>query len=104
MIPVDCAAAILSMKSRYNKLKDHDPDRAEEFLLNSGNKDSDFGENSKVLNPTIESTYNFIDFIFNSMKTMHKDIQPLKIIYERTLKVMQNWTNGLIYHYLNHSN
>ena len=97
IMPGNCTAAILSMKSRYNKFKDHDLDRAEEFLLNSCSNDSDFGENSQVLDPTMESTYYFIDFIFNSMKTMHKDIQPLKLIYIGGYGIFDKWSDSSLF-------
>ena len=97
IMPGNCTAAILSMKSRYNKFKDHDLDRAEEFLLNSCSNDSDFGKNNQVLDPTMESTYKFIDFIFNSMKTMHKDIQPLKLIYIGGYGVCDKWSDSSLF-------
>ena len=97
IMPGNCTAAILSMKSRYNKFKDHNLDRAEEFLLNSCSNDSDFGENSQVLDPTLKSAYNFIDFIFNSMKTMHKDIQPLKLIYIGGYGIFDKWSDSSLF-------
>ena len=97
IMPGNCTAAILSMKSRYNKFKDHDLVRAEEFLLNSCEKNLDFDKNSDVLNPTMESTYNFIDFIFNSMKTMHKDIQPLKLIYIGGYGIFDKWSDSSLF-------
>ena len=97
IMPGNCTAAILSMKSRYNKFKDHDLERAEEFLLNSCSNDLGFGENSQVLDPTMESAYNFIDFIFNSMKTMHKDIQPLKLIYIGGYGIFDKWSDSSLF-------
>ena len=97
IMPGNCTAAILSMKSRYNKLKNHDLEKAEEFLLNSFGTNLDFGENCQVLNPSMESTYNFIDFIFNSMRTIHKDIQPLKIIYVGGYATLNEWFDSSLF-------
>ena len=97
VMPGNCTAAILSMKLRYNKLKDHDLEKAEEFLLNSFNTNLDFGKNNHVLNPTMESTYHFIDFIFNATKTMHKDIQPLKLIYVEGYAIFDKWVDSSLF-------
>ena len=82
-MPGQCNAAILSMKARFNKLKNVDKAKAEEFLLNELNEK--FSSNSlyknNIINPTMKSTYHFIDHIIDALKTMQENMQPLKILY-----------------------
>ena len=82
-MPGQCNAAILSMKARFNKLKNVDKAKAEEFLLDELNEK--FSSNSlyknNIINPTMKSTYHFIDHIIDALKTMHENIQPLTILY-----------------------
>ena len=82
-MPGQCNAAILSMKTRFNKMKNVDKAKAEKFLLNELNEkpSSDSLYKYHIMNPTMESTYHFIDHIIEALKTMHKNIQPLTILY-----------------------
>ena len=82
-MPEQCNAAIFSMKARYNKLKNIDINKAKEFLLNELDEKPSSRSLYKhhIMNPTMESTYRFIDHIVESLKCMHKRVQPLKMLY-----------------------
>ena len=82
-MPGQCNAAILSMKARFNKMKNVDLKEAKQFLLNELNEkiSSDLLYKHHIMNPTMESTYCFIDHIIDAFKTMHKNIQSLSILY-----------------------
>ena len=82
-MPEQCNAAILSMKARYNKLKDVDIEKGKEFLLNEldENPSSHLLNKHHIMNPTMESTYHFIDHIVKSLKCVHENVQVLKILH-----------------------
>ena len=82
-MPGKCNAAILSMKARYNKLKNVDIKKAKEFLLNDLHEkpSSDTLYKHHIMNPIMQSTYHFVDHIINALKAMHKSVQPLTVLY-----------------------
>ena len=82
-MPGQCNAAILSMKARYNKFKNVDIEKAKEFLLNELDEEpsTDTLYKHHIINPIMESTYNFINHIIESLKVTHKSVQPLTVLY-----------------------
>ena len=103
-MPGQCNAAILSMKARFNRLKNVDRAKAEEFLLNDLHEkpSSDSLYKLRIMNPTKESTYHFIDHIIDALKTMHKNIQPLTILYIGGYGLLANkWADSKLFDLFN---
>ena len=82
-MPGHAHAAIKAMEVRYNIT----PDRtaAEEFRLIDPDDTSFYISVQQwmdnAINPCIESTYNFIAKVIDTVVDLHKDIQPLKIYH-----------------------
>ncbi len=75
--PGHARAAIVSMKARYNKYKDTDPAKAEEYLLtefadSSVYKSVQFYDDN-VLNVALPSTYRFLEKVVTEIAAMYKD-------------------------------
>ena len=84
-MPGHSRAAIISMNVRYKHFMEHnDPEKANEFyLIDSKTHTNDnilsvqkFEDNS--LNPCLDSTYRFIEFVLDTLIELHRDVQPLK--------------------------
>ena len=82
-MPGHARAAIKSMEVRYNTT----PSRtaAEEFRLIDPDDTSFYISVQQwldnAINPCIESTYNFIAKVVDTVVDLHKDIQPLKVYH-----------------------
>ena len=84
-MPGHSRAAIISMNARYNHfMKQNQPIKAREFhlidpLINADNSVlsvQKFDDNS--LNPCLDSTYRFVEFVIDALIDLHKHIQPLE--------------------------
>lgn len=84
--PAHSRAAVRSMEERHALFKyKNDLVRANAFLI------SDLMDNSSyisfqhytdnVMNPCINSTYRFINYVITKIKELHKDILPLKVLH-----------------------
>lgn len=75
--PGHARASIVAMKARYNKYKDTDLVKAEEFLLSEDDDTSVYvsvqGYDDNVVSVARESTYHFIDKVFSEIKSMYED-------------------------------
>ena len=78
-MPGHAHAAIRSMEVRYNTTSTEefrliDPDDTSFYISVQQWMDN-------AINPCIESTYNFIAKIMDTVVDLHKDIQPLKVYH-----------------------
>ena len=75
--PGHSRAVILSLKNRYNKYKDIDPEKANEFVVwdinDSTNYTSAQGYSDNVLNLAIPGTYRFVKRIIDELETMYNE-------------------------------
>ncbi|XP_031565065.1 uncharacterized protein LOC116300346 [Actinia tenebrosa] len=78
-------AAIKSMEVRYKNLKKAGDPSAEKFLLVDLKDSSKYQSvqlfNDNTINPCLESTYNFISHVIESVMRMHSEIQPLTVYH-----------------------
>lgn len=76
-LPGHSRAAIVSMKARYNKYKDSDLQKAEEFLLTEPADTSKYMSvqnfNDNVVNVALASTYKFVDKVASELSQMYVD-------------------------------
>lgn len=86
-IPGHARAAIISMKNRYRRfMAKGDQTAAEEFLLHDPNDKSNYRSvqnyPDNVLNVCRESTYRFLEKVFDEIIYMHRDAgMPLQIMH-----------------------
>ncbi len=75
-MPAHARAAVVSMEARYNRLKDTDLAAAEQYRLKDPKDDSNYTTiqfyNDGILNPCIDSTYNFVDKVITEVAQMHQ--------------------------------
>jgi hexosaminidase len=75
-LPGHARAAIKAMEVRYNKYKDNDLAKAEEFLLSDKLDVSRYSSaqlyNDNVINVAMPSTYRFVDKIIDSVDSLYK--------------------------------
>lgn len=73
--PGHSRAVILSLKNRYNKYKDTDREKAEEFVVWDQNDTTNYisvqGYSDNVLNLAIPGTYRFVKRIIDELETMY---------------------------------
>lgn len=76
-LPGHSRAAIVAMKARYNKYKDSDRKKAEEYLLTEFADTSKYvsvqNYNDNVVNVALPSTYKFINKVIDEMGQMYAD-------------------------------
>lgn len=76
-MPGHARAAIIAMKARYNKYKDTDKAKAEEFLLTLPTDTSKYvsvqGYTDNVLDVALPSTYKFVEKVIDELAAMYKD-------------------------------
>ncbi|QUM76542.1 carbohydate-binding domain-containing protein [Moritella sp. 24] len=82
-MPAHARAGVVAMEARYNKYKDSDLVKAEEYRLADPDDKSVYTTiqfyNDGILNPCIDSTYNFISKVISEVQSMHQEAgQPLK--------------------------
>ncbi|PFX20833.1 Beta-hexosaminidase [Stylophora pistillata] len=81
-LPGHSHAAVKSMRARFDRLVQEGKDKeANRFLLSDFNDKSSYttiqGFSDDTVNPCINSTYTFLDFILSTLSRLHSDIQPL---------------------------
>ena len=81
-MPAHIRAGVVAMEARYNKYKDSDPVKASEYRLADPNDESVYTTiqfyNDGILNPCMDSTYNFVSKVINEVQAMHSEAgQPL---------------------------
>jgi len=82
-MPAHARAGVVSMEARYNKYKDSDITKANEYRLADPDDESVYTTiqfyNDGILNPCMDSTYNFISKVISEVQLMHQEAgQPLK--------------------------
>lgn len=93
--PGHARAAIVSMKARYEKYKDTDRAKADEYrvcdLLDTTKYTSVQGYNDNVLNPGEEGTFRFIDKVADELIAMYREADvPLPYIHVGGDEVARN--------------
>ena len=84
--PGHSRAAIISMRNRYNRLIDIDPEEAERYKMWDDQDTSKYysaqGYGDNVLNVAMEGTYNFMQKVFDEIKAMYDEAGvPLRIFH-----------------------
>lgn len=107
-MPGHSHAAIHSMLARYRKYIATNATAATQYLLSDFDDQSEYLSNQKftdgVVNPCMESTYNFIDTVVRSVKALHADIQPLTLYHLGSDEIPSGaWTDSPICQQLNMS-
>ncbi|WP_075533571.1 beta-N-acetylhexosaminidase [Moritella viscosa] len=82
-MPAHARAGVVSMEARYNKYKDSDITKANEYRLADPDDESVYTTiqfyNDGILNPCMDSTYKFISKVISEVQLMHQEAgQPLK--------------------------
>ena len=82
-MPAHARAGVVAMEARYNKYKDSDLQKAEQYRLADPDDKSVYTTiqfyNDGILNPCMDSTYNFIGKVISEVQAMHEEAgQPLK--------------------------
>ncbi|WP_017219950.1 beta-N-acetylhexosaminidase [Moritella dasanensis] len=82
-MPAHARAGVVAMEARYNKYKDSDLQKAQEYRLADPDDKSVYTTiqfyNDGILNPCMDSTYNFIGKVISEVQAMHQEAgQPLK--------------------------
>ena len=82
-MPAHARAGVVAMEARYNKYKDSDIEKATEYRLADPDDKSVYTTiqfyNDGILNPCMDSTYNFIGKVIAEVQAMHQEAgQPLK--------------------------
>jgi len=80
-MPGHSHSAVASMEHRFQKYKASNMTAANEYRLVDQNDTSFYKSiqnwRDNAINPCIESTYNFISKLMDTLKDLHKDIQPV---------------------------
>ena len=82
-LPGHSHAAVKSMRARFDRLVQEvgKEEEAKRFLLSDFNDKSSYttmqGFSDDAVNPCLNSTYTFLDFILSTLSRLHSDIQPL---------------------------
>lgn len=82
-LPGHSHAAVKSMRARFDRLVQEvgKEEEAKRFLLSDFNDKSSYttmqGFSDDAVNPCLESTYTFLNFILSTLSRLHSDIQPL---------------------------
>ena len=84
--PGHARAAIVSMKARYNKYIDTDPEKAKEYLLSDLQDTSRYisaqAYTDNVMNVALPSTYRFMEKVIQEIVAMYKEAEvPLTTIH-----------------------
>lgn len=84
--PGHARAAIVSMKARYNKYMDTDPEKAKEYLLSDLQDTSRYisaqAYTDNVMNVALPSTYRFMEKVIQEIVAMYKEANvPLTTIH-----------------------
>ena len=87
-------AAIKAMQARQKKFAAVGQDNeANKYLLSDPLDTSKYLSvqffTDNAINPCLESTYEFLEFVVSSVKHMHHDIQPLKASVEKEKKTVK---------------
>lgn len=76
-LPGHARAAIIAMKARYNKYKDSDLTKAEEYLLTDVSDTSKYvsvqGYKDNVVDVSLPSTYRFVDKVIKELSLMYEE-------------------------------
>lgn len=85
-MPGHARAAVKAMEARYETLKNIDPKAASQYLLSDLDDKSVYRSaqlySDNVINPALESTYNFADIVIGEFAQMHHLAGvPLKLIH-----------------------
>ncbi|KAK2140752.1 hypothetical protein LSH36_1259g00011 [Paralvinella palmiformis] len=84
-MPGHMNSALVSMEARYRRLYMTNMEEATKYQLIDPNDKSSYiapeGHRLTTLNPCMESTYNFVEKIISTLKTLHQDIMPLDVYH-----------------------
>ncbi|BFZ08610.1 hypothetical protein BsWGS_11648 [Bradybaena similaris] len=84
-MPGHSHAAIKAMQARFVRYASHDPAEATRYLLVDLQDTSQYASVQRfkdgVVNPCIQSTYNFIEKVMKTLIDIHRDIQPLQTFH-----------------------